>query len=400
MRSIEDIKKDFPIFKAHPELAYLDTTATSQKPQSVIDAVSHYYAAQNANVHRGIYELSEVASAAYEGAREKVRAFINARSTQEIVFTRGTTESINLVAHSFSAQLGERRTVLISSAEHHSNIVPWQLQDYDLRITNYDSNYRFDIEEYKQKLKDKPDLVAINHASNVLGTINPIKEIIALAHEAGVKVLVDGAQSTPHSAVDVQDLDADFYVFSGHKICGPTGIGVLYAKQELLDRMPPYQSGGSMISSVTLEKSEWNELPWKFEAGTPNIAGAVGLGAAIDYINHLGFETIEQIETEVGTYALEQLSTVDGLRVHGPATMENRLGVFSFTLEGIHAHDIASVLDEEQVAVRAGSHCAMPLHESVIKSPATARASIYFYNTKEDIDKLIAGLHRVIKVLK
>ncbi len=414
-------KNDFPIFDTHKELVYLDSCSSSQKPQQVIDAVAGFYTSTNANVHRGIYRLSEDASALYEGTRDKVCAFLNAKSTKEVIFTSGTTEAINLVASS-NCQLatGKNKKVLITSAEHHANIVPWQLFGYQLLVANYDSNFRINLEDYKKKLSKGIDLVAINHVSNVLGTINPVKELIQLAHEAGAKVLIDGAQAVPHIPIDVQDLDTDFYVFSSHKMCGPTGVGVLYAKEELLKGMQPVQGGGDMIRSVSFEKFEWNDLPWKFEAGTPNIAGVVGLGSAIEYINSLrqsnilsrhpsedgdlntvmATDPIWTHEQELGEYALEKLQEVESLTLYGPKNMKDRIAVFSFTLDGIHPHDIASILDEEHIAVRAGHHCAMPLHEEIFKKPATARASFYLYNEKEDVDKLVKGLEKVVTLFK
>lgn len=388
------VKKDFPLLKEHKGLVYLDSGATSQKPQQVIDAVADFYSTKNANVHRGIYSLSEDATSVYEGTRETVRAFVNAASTKEIIFTSGTTESINLVAQSLS----EIKKVLITSAEHHANIVPWQMSDSELFVVNYDKDFRLDMDEYKKMLSEGVDLVSITHVSNVLGTINPVKELIQLAHDAGAKVLLDGAQAVPHMKVDVQDLDADFYVFSAHKMCGPTGVGVLYAKEALLNDMTPVQGGGDMISSVSFETSNWNELPWKFEAGTPNIAGVIGLGAAIKYLEDIGFEKIAKHEQGLGEYALEKLQEVDGLAVHGPQDMQDRVAVFSFTLKGIHPHDIASVLDEEHVAIRAGHHCAMPLHEKVLTESATARASFYIYNEKEDVDKLVTEIKKVVEI--
>jgi len=394
-----DIKKDFPIFKIYPELVYLDSAATSQKPQVVIDAVADFYNSYNANVHRGIYKLAARSTAAYEGARERVLEFINTKSTREIVFTRNATEAINLVASSYKI---ENKKILISVMEHHSNIVPWQLaKDNKIEVIGLTEDFRLDIENYKLKLDEfKPDLVAIAHASNTLGTINPIKEIIKLAHNKGAKVLVDGAQAAVHQSVDVIDLDVDFYVFSGHKMLGPTGIGVLYAKEELLSNMNPFLGGGEMISKVSFDKSEWHELPWKFEAGTPNIAGAVGLGYAINYLSKIGFDKISKYEQELGSYALEKLQGIKNLTLYGPKEMKDRLAVFAFTLDGIHAHDIASMFDEENIAIRAGHHCTQPLHSEVLKVPATARASFYLYNTKDDVDRLIAGLEGIIKKFK
>ncbi len=400
-------KNDFPLLVFDTNLAYLDSGATSQKPQCVIDAVSEFYARKNSNIHRGIYKLSENATIEYEGVREKVKRFINAESSEEIVLTSGATESINLVAGSLSkyrpwSNEEEKRPlrVLLSVAEHHANIIPWQLNGCELKTVKYDSDFRLDIENYKSELSKGVDLVAINHVSNVLGTVNPIKEIVDLAHGAGARVLVDGAQAVPHLPVNVRELGADFYVFSGHKMCGPTGTGVLYAKMELLDSMEPIIGGGDMVERVGFDVSEWTGAPWKFEPGTPNIAGIIGLGRAIDYLYDIGFDEIRKKEVEIGKYALEKISRIDGLRLYGPDTMTDRVAVFSFAFDGIHAHDIASILDERNIAVRAGHHCCMPLHDGFINQPATVRASLYIYNEKNDIDRLADGLEEVKKILK
>ncbi len=390
-------KKDFPLLKSN-NLVYLDSGATAHKPQCVIDSISDFYTRKNANVHRGIYRLSEEATSEYEGAREKIRKFINAESVKEVIFTSGTTESINTIATSFASARNNK--VLISSAEHHANIVPYQINNCKISVVGYDSGFRFDMDDYKKKLADGVGLVAIVHASNVLGTINPIKEIVKLAHEAGAKVLVDGAQAVPHIPVDVRDLDVDFYAFSGHKVMGPTGIGVLYAKKDLLDKLEPARGGGDMVRQVSFEKSEWNDLPWKFEAGTPNIAGAIGLGRAVEYLLDVTYDSLIEHENELGSYALERLGRVDGLKIYGPQTMKDRISVFSFVLDKIHAHDLASVLDEQNIAIRAGHHCCMPLHETVIKQSATARASLYLYNSKEDVDALVEGLEKAITIFR
>jgi len=413
MSNVNNIKKDFPIFQVHPSLVYLDSAATSQKPQSVIDSISNYYTSSNANVHRGIYKLSENATTQYEGAREKIKNFINSKNTREIIFTRNATEAINLIAQTWGTlHLDNDNTILISPMEHHSNIIPWQnmcglksSQKVELassiQTIQMDDNFRLDLDDLKNKLlNNKVALVAVTHASNTLGTINPIKKIIQLAHEHGAFVLVDGAQAAPHIKIDVQDLDADFYVFSGHKMLGPTGIGILYAKEYILKSLPPYQSGGEMISQVNFNSSKWNDLPWKFEAGTPNIAGAIGLGNAIDYLNKIGLENIIKHEQELGAYTLDKLNNVKELTILGPKDMSNRVSAFSFTFDGFHPHDIAQVLDEENIAVRAGHHCTMPLHTEILKIPASTRASFYLYNTKEDTDKLIAGLEKAKQTLK
>ncbi len=404
--NIEAIRADFPALdqEVHPgkRLVFLDSAASSQKPRQVIDAMSDYYRTSHANVHRGIHVLSERATAAYEGARDKVRAFINAASRREIIFTRNTTESINLVAGSWGrANLGPGDVVVLSEMEHHSNIVPWQIlaqeRGFTIRYIPITGTGELDLDVYARLLRDEPvRLVSVMHISNVLGTVNPVAEIIRQAHAAGALVLIDGAQSVPHLPVDVQALDADFYAFSAHKMAGPTGIGVLYGKRALLEAMPPYMGGGEMIKRVTFEGSEWNSIPHKFEAGTPAIAEAAGLGAAIDYLTAIGMENILAHEQLVVDYALDRLSEVPGLTLYGPAP-ERRNGVASFTLADIHAHDIAQLLDAEGVAIRAGHHCAMPLHQR-LGVAATARASFYLYNTQAEVDALITALERVRKV--
>ena len=410
------VKKDFPIFEKYPGLVYLDSAATSQKPKVVIDAVKNYYEEYYSSVHRGVYELSEKSTEKYEEARAKVARFINASSPEEIIFTRNATESINLVAQTWAKnniKNGER--ILLSEMEHHANIVPWQMLKgdvngeqvngvKDIEIIGLTEDYRLDMDDYKKKL-DAGDtkLVAIIHQSNVLGTINPVKKIIELAHQAGAKVLVDGAQAVPHMKVDVQELDADFYVFSGHKMLGPTGIGVLYAKKEILAEMQPFLGGGDMIKDVSYEKTVFNVLPQKFEAGTPNIAGAIGLGAAIDYLESLGMDNVFSHELELTQYALERLGEVEDLKIIGPHNAPQpplilRGGAISFILGEAHPHDLATIFDEQQVAVRAGHHCAMPLHK-LLNLPATARASFYVYNTKEDVDRLIIAIEKAKSTL-
>lgn len=403
---IKAIRADFPALDqdVHPgkRLVFLDSAASSQKPRQVIDAMSAYYATSHANVHRGIHVLSERATAAYEGARDKVRAFINAGSRREIIFTRNTTEAINLVAAAWGrANHGPGDVVVLTEMEHHSNIVPWQIvqqeRGFTLRYVPITGAGELDLDAYAALLRDEPvKLVSFMHVSNVLGTVNPVAEMIEQAHAAGALALVDGAQSVPHLSVDVQALDADFYAFSAHKMAGPTGIGVLYGKRALLDAMPPYMGGGEMIKRVTLEGSAWNDLPHKFEAGTPAIAEAAGLGAAIDYLSAIGMANILAHEQAVVDYALDRLSEVPGLTLYGPAP-ERRNGVATFTLADIHAHDIAQLLDAEGVAIRAGHHCAMPLHQR-LGVAATARASFYLYNTQHEVDALIDALDRARRV--
>jgi cysteine desulfurase/selenocysteine lyase len=401
--AVERIRKDFPILRQRVHgkpLVYLDNAATSQKPQVVIDTVNRYYSAENANVHRGIHFLSEKATQAYEDARDTVRQFLNAADTREIIFVRGTTEAINLVAQSYGRTfLAAGDEIVISAMEHHSNIVPWQILCEQigarLRIIPFNYNGELLLEEYEKLLNERTKFVAVVHVSNALGTINPIKQIIAMAHRRNIPVLVDGAQAVPHMRVDVQELECDFYAFSGHKLFGPTGIGVLYGKADLLERMPPYQSGGDMISVVTFEKTHYNTLPYKFEAGTPNIAGGIGLGAAIDYVTEVGLEAVAAYEHELLVYATEALSTIKGLRIIG--TAKEKASVVSFVLDGVHAHDIGTILDHEGIAIRAGHHCAMPVMQR-FGVPATARASLAFYNTKEEVDALIRALHKVSEV--
>ncbi|MFT5395201.1 MAG: cysteine desulfurase/selenocysteine lyase [Gammaproteobacteria bacterium] len=400
---VDKIRADFPILneQVHGKpLVYLDNAATSQKPKQVIETLDTYYRESNSNIHRGVHTLSEKATAIYEKARDKVKEFINANSTKEIVFVSGATEAINLVAQSFGRNtLKAGDEIIITELEHHSNIVPWQILSEQ---TGAKLNYipindagELILEEYEKLLSDKTRIVAVGHISNALGTINPIKTIIEKAHAVGAKVLVDGAQAVPHTRVDVKDLNCDFYVFSGHKLFGPTGIGVLYGKEALLDSMPPYQSGGDMIQMVTMEKSTYNALPYKFEAGTPHIAGVIGLGAAIDYVNELGLEAAAQYEIELLDYANEQASQVAGLNFVG--TAKNKTSILSFTLDGIHPHDIGTILDGEGVAIRAGHHCAMPVMER-FNIPATARASFAFYNTRQEVDVLIQAIDKCQKV--
>jgi cysteine desulfurase / selenocysteine lyase len=399
----EVIKEDFPILKqtVHGKpLVYLDNAATSQKPIAVIDAMTHYYSMDNSNIHRGVHLLSERATLAYEESRLKVQRFINAAEAREVIFTRGTTEAINLVAGSYGrANVKSGDEVLITAMEHHSNIVPWQIlceeKGARLRVAPINDDGDLVLEEFEKLLNERTKLVSVTHVSNALGTINPIRWIVENAHRHGVPVLIDGAQAAPHTKLDVQELDCDFYAFSGHKIYGPTGIGVLYGTASLLDAMPPYQGGGDMIASVTFEKTTYNTLPYKFEAGTPNIAGTIGLGTAIDYVDQIGIERIARYEQGLLEYGTDALARISGLRLIG--TAKARAGVLSFVLEGVHPHDIGTILDREGIAVRTGHHCAMPVMER-FGIPATARASLAFYNTKEDIDALVAGIHKVKEV--
>ncbi|MGE5109494.1 MAG: SufS family cysteine desulfurase [Acidobacteriaceae bacterium] len=397
------IRKDFPILKQQVHgkaLVYLDNAATTQKPQAVIDTLVHYYRSENSNIHRGVHALSERATEAYERARTTVASLLNARDASEIIFVRGTTEAINLVAQTYGrTNIGAGDEVIISAMEHHSNIVPWQIlcqqQKAHLRVAPINDDGELVVEELERALSPKTKLIAIAHVSNALGTINPLDEVIALAHARNIPVLIDGAQACPHLAVDVRSLDCDFYAFSGHKIYGPTGVGVLYGKSELLNSMPPYQGGGDMIASVTFEKTVYNRVPHKFEAGTPNIAGVIGLGAAIEYVNSIGLENIAAHEHRLLTYAEAALSSVPGLRLIG--TAKDKAAVLSFVLDGVHPHDIGTILDQSGVAIRTGHHCAQPVMER-FGVPATARASLGVYNTTEEIDALIAGIHRVREV--
>lgn len=399
----DSIRGDFPILKQlvyGKPLVYLDNAATSQKPSAVIDAMTHYYSTDNSNIHRGVHLLSERATQEYEDARVKVQRFINAAQSREIIFVRGTTEAINLVANSYGrANVKSGDEILITAMEHHSNIVPWQIlceeKSARLRVAPINDDGELILEEFEKLLNERTKLVSVVHVSNALGTIDPIRAIIEIAHRHNVPVMIDGAQAAPHMKLDVQELDCDFYAFSGHKVYGPTGIGVLYGKASLLDAMPPYQGGGDMIASVTFEKTTYNTLPYKFEAGTPNIAGTIGLGAAIDYVNQIGIERIARYEHGLLEYGTEALSQIPGLRLIG--TAKDKAGVLSFVLEGVHPHDVGTVLDREGIAIRTGHHCAMPVMER-FGIPATARASLAFYNTKEEIDALVAGIHKVKEV--
>jgi cysteine desulfurase/selenocysteine lyase len=400
-----DLKKDFPILEREvrpgKKLVYLDSSATSQKPQAVIDAMDYYYRRMNANIHRGVHTLAEESTAAYESARERIAHFIGAKHSRELIFTRNTTESINLVAYTWARKnLLPGDVIILTEMEHHSNLVPWQYlaaeKKLKLEFIPVNNDGTLNLKKYHQLLDLQPKLISFTHMSNVLGTINPVKQMIQDAHQVGAVALIDGAQSVPHFPVDVQDLEIDFLAFSAHKMGGPTGIGALFGREELLESMPPFLGGGDMIKKVTLRSFTPNELPHKFEAGTPAIAEAIGFGAAVDYLNRIGMDEIARHEHHLIHFALESLDEVPGIKLLGPSAAEKG-GVASFTLEGIHPHDIAQILDHEGIAVRAGHHCAMPLHEKYAIHAST-RASLYLYNSEEDIDLLVDGLKKTIKV--
>jgi cysteine desulfurase/selenocysteine lyase len=401
---VEAIRDDFPILKQKidPPLVYLDSAASSQKPNRVIEALSEYYRSYNANIHRGIYRISEKATAMYEESRKKIARFINARRPRQIIFTRNTTESINIVAYSWgNANLSAGDEILVSVMEHHSNLVPWQLlaqrTGAKLKFIEVTDEGFLHLEDLNRLLTERTKLVAITHVSNVLGTVNPVQSITTAAHAVGAKVLIDAAQSVPHLPVDVQAINCDFLAFSGHKMCGPTGIGVLYGKLDLLEEMPPFLGGGSMIRTVERERSTYADLPQKFEAGTPSIAQAIGLGAAVDYLNDIGLDAIHPHEQDLLEYAHQKLSEIEGITIYGPKP-RNRVGAITFNLDRIHAHDVAGILDQDGVAIRAGHHCTQPLMQrfGVI---ATARASFYLYNKLEEVDSLYDGLLNVQKIL-
>ena len=402
---VDRIRDDFPILHRNARgkrLVYLDNAATTQKPRQVIDRIVRYYTEENSNVHRGVHYLSEVATKHYEDARVFVQKFLNARDVKEIVFTRGTTESINLVAQSWGrANVREGDEIIISAIEHHSNIVPWQMlceeKGATLRVIPVGDDGDLLMDEYERMLNPRVKLVSVGHASNALGTINPLKRIISAAHANGSLVLIDGAQGVPHTRVDVQDLGCDFYAFSGHKVYGPTGVGVLYGREALLDAMPPWQGGGDMILSVSFEKTTYNALPYKFEAGTPNIAGVVGLAAALHYVSTIGLDAISAYEQDILVYATKRLREIEGLRIIG--TARQKAAVISFVLEGVHPHDIGTILDQEGIAIRTGHHCAQPLMMR-FNVPATGRASFGLYNTREEADVLVRGLRKVIEVFR
>jgi cysteine desulfurase/selenocysteine lyase len=403
--NINKIREDFPILNREVNgkpLVYFDNGATSQKPQLVIDAINKYYSFENSNIHRGIHTLSQEATNAYEEARKKIQRFVNAQHEHEIIFTKGTTDSINLVASSFGKKhLKKGDEIIISTMEHHSNIVPWQMiceeKGAVLKVIPINDKGELLMDEFKKLLSPKTKLVAITHVSNTLGTINPVKEIIKLAKEAGALILIDGAQAVPHTKIDVQELNCDFYAFSGHKMFGPTGVGILYGKEAVLNDLPPYQGGGDMIKTVTFEKTTYNCLPHKFEAGTPNIVGGIGLGVAVDYMNSIGIDKIEAYEHELLTYATEQIKQIEGVRIVGEA--QNKASVLSFVVDGTHPSDIGMIIDKLGVAIRTGHHCTEPLMNR-LNVPGTARASFAFYNTKEEIDIFIAALKRAVTMLK
>ncbi len=400
---VERARRDFPILNQKVRgkaLVYLDNAATSQKPQLVIDAITRYYQSGNANIHRGVHFLSEHATEEHEAARQAVRQFINAARMEELIFVRGTTEGINLVAQTYGrAHVGAGDEVLVSAMEHHSNIVPWQIlceqQSAKLRVIPINDQGELLLDDFEKLIGPRTKIIAVAHVSNALGTINPIREIIKIAHAHHVPVVVDGAQAVPHIKVDVQDLDCDFYAFSGHKMYGPMGIGVLYGKYKLLEAMPPYQGGGDMIRSVTFEKTQYNTLPYKFEAGTPDVAGAIGLGAAIKYLNSVGVENVAAHEHELLQYATQALSKLPGICIIGKA--KNKAAVLSFVMEGVHPHDIGTILDQEGIAVRTGHHCAQPIMQR-FGIPATVRASFALYNTTAEVDALVAGIKKVQEV--
>jgi cysteine desulfurase/selenocysteine lyase len=407
MLNIEKVRADFPVLQREVRpgvpLIYLDSAASSQKPEQVIRAMDDYYRNYHANVHRGIHQLSEEATTAYEGSRERIARFINAPAPEQIIFVRNATEAINLVTNSWGrSNLGAGDEILLTEMEHHANLVPWQILSEqtgaEIRYVPFLPDGTLDVAKLGSLLGERTKIFAFTAMSNVFGTITPVAELTKAAHEVGALVLVDAAQSVPHMPVDVQALDSDFLVFSGHKMCGPTGIGVLYGRRSLLEAMPPFLGGGDMIRRVTLEGSTWNELPWKFEAGTPSIADAIGLGAAVDYLSELGMAEVHAHEQFITNYALEALSEIDGLHLLGPPAAQKG-GVASFTLDGIHPHDIAQILDEDGIAIRAGHHCAMPLHRKLGIS-ASARASFYVHSTTEEVDRLVASLERVKRIFR
>lgn len=398
MIDIQKIRAEFPILSqtVHGKpLVYFDNGATSQKPQMVLEAIQHYYEQINANIHRGVHTLSQLATDAYELSRQKIQKHLNAAHAYEVIFTSGTTHSVNAIANGFASVLKPGDEVLVSALEHHSNIVPWQMlcerTGAVLKVIPMNNQGELIQEKYREILNEKTKIVAVNHISNALGTINPVKEMIALAHEVGAAVLVDGAQAVPHLKPDVQDLDCDFYVFSGHKMCGPTGVGILYGKETWLNQLPPYQGGGEMIATVSFEKTTYAGLPHKFEAGTPNIAGGIVLGTAVDYLNSVGFEVIQAYENELLRYATQRLLEIEGLRIYG--TSSQKASVVSFNIEGIHPYDIGTIIDKKGIAVRTGHHCAQPIMD-FYGIPGTVRASFAFYNTKEEIDYMIDAIQK------
>jgi len=405
MLDIQSIRAHFPILTQKVNgkpLVYFDNAATSQKPKVVIDAIASYYEEINANIHRGVHKLSQLATDAYEISRIKIQNHINAKHNYEVLFTAGTTHGINLVSNGFASLLKEGDEVMVSALEHHSNIVPWQMlcerTGAKLTVIPMDENGELIFSEFERLLSEKTKIVAVNHISNALGTINPIKKIIEKAHQFGTAVLIDGAQATPHVKPDVQELDCDFYVFSGHKICGPTGTGILYGKEAWLNKLPPYQGGGEMIKEVTFEKTTYAELPHKFEAGTPNIAGGIVLGTAIDYLNEIGFENIAAYEHELLEYGTKRLLEIEGLKIYGPKSLDNKTSVISFNVANIHPYDIGTIVDKMGIAVRTGHHCAQPIM-NFFNIPGTIRASFSFYNTKEEIDALVEAVKKAQTML-
>lgn len=402
--SVREIREEFPALRQQiygKNLIYFDNGATSQKPQLVLDAINKFYSKENANIHRGVHFMSQKATTEYEESRKRIQKYINARKSEEIIFTKGTTDGINLVAYSFGELLQAGDEIIISAMEHHSNIVPWQMlcirKGLGLRVAPINKKGELLMDEYEKMLSKKTKLVAITHISNTLGTVNPVKEVIEKAHAVGAKVLVDGAQSIQHTRVDVKDLNCDFYVFSSHKVFGPTGIGVLYGKEDILDRMPPYQGGGDMISRVTFERTTYNELPFKFEAGTPHIAGGICLGTAFQFLESIDMAAAEKHERELAKYAEDMLDTFEGLNIIGEA--KNKTSVVSFTVDGLHPFDIGTLLDKQGIAVRTGHHCTQPLMD-FYKIPGTVRASFAFYNTIQEIDTFVAALEKSIAMLK
>lgn len=400
---VESIRKDFPILSRKVNglpLVYLDNAATSQTPRQVIDSIVNYYSRYNANIHRGVHTLSQEATDAYEEARQKLQKHFNAHKAHEIIFTSGTTHAINLVANGFASLLSDNDEILVSALEHHSNIVPWQMlcekTGARMKVIPMDDNGILKMEEFESLLSEKTKLVFLNHVSNALGTVNPIKKIIEKAHAAGAAVLIDGAQAAPHIKADVHALDADFYTVSAHKMCGPTGVGILYGKEKWLKKLPPYQGGGEMIATVTFEKTTYADLPHKFEAGTPNISGGIAFGAALDYLNNIGFENIAAYEKELLDYATEKLLEIDGLRIYGVS--EEKTAVISFNIEGLHPYDIGTIIDKLGIAVRTGHHCAQPIMD-YYKIPGTVRASFSFYNTMEEVDVFVAAVKKAKNML-
>jgi cysteine desulfurase/selenocysteine lyase len=402
---VERIRQDFPILRStvHGKpLVYLDNAATSQKPRVVIDAITNYYLSENSNIHRGVHELSQRATEDYEKARVKMQRFLNAAHAHEIIFVRGATEGINLVAQTYGRQhVGAGDEVVISAFEHHSNIVPWQIlcdeKGAKLRVAPINDAGELIVDEYERLLNERTKFVSVGHVSNALGSINPVRRMIEMAHRRGIPVLLDGAQAAPHMRIDVQALDCDFYAISGHKMYGPTGIGVLYGKTALLEKMPPYQGGGDMISSVTFEKTTYNALPYKFEAGTPDIAGVIGLGAAVDYLNGIGMDNVTAHEHDLVAYGTQALEAIPGVRIIG--TAREKAGVLSFVMEGVHPHDVGTILDQEGIAVRTGHHCAQPVMDRFC-IPATSRASFGLYNTRAEIDRLVEGIGKVKEIFE